>query len=425
MHGLTGCRRAVLILILLTAGCVSTNHIVQEPVRSPSVEDTDAEHLFAVKLHNQIISVDSHAGFTSVPLERCGETERQVDFPKMRQGGVDAVFFTVYARQRERTPERYADAQASALEVFRNIHDLVRRCSNEVGLARTPADVTRLVANGKLAVAIGVENGFTIGKDLAYLDKFAELGASYVGLTHDGHNDIADAAIPRERLGDPVSEHGGVSAFGASVIVELNRLGIMIDVSHLSRSSTLDAIRLSKSPVIASHSSMYGIAPHPRNIDDETAVELAAKGGVIQITPIHDFIKVDTPGLMNAFYELLDEFDFESDAEAATLSPDRRNEFESRIVEMEKHWALATVVHFVDHIDYAVGLVGVDHVGIGSDFEGGAGITGWMHAGEAQNVTAELLRRGYNEEEIGKIWGGNLLRVWAENQQSAAGYSKQ
>jgi membrane dipeptidase len=425
MNGLAVCRRAALILILLAAGCRSTDYVDQERVQSPSVEDTDAEHLFSVKLHNQIISVDSHAGFTSVPLERCGESERQVDFPKMRQGGVDAVFFIVYARQRERTPDRYAEAQASALAVFHKIHNLVRRCSKEVGLARTPSDVMRLVKNGKLAVVIGVENGFTIGKDLAYLKKFAERGAAYVGLTHDGHNDIADAAIPREELGDPVSEHGGVSTFGTIVIAELNRLGIMVDVSHLSRSSALDAIRLSAGPVIASHSSMYGIAPHPRNMHDQTALALAAKGGVIQITPVHEFIKVDPPGAMSAFYELLDEFDIESEAEVAMLSPDRRVDFAARLVDLEKHWARATVVHFVDHIDYAVGLVGVDHVGIGSDFDGGAGITGWMHAGETPNVTAELLRRGYGEEEIEKIWGGNLLRVWAENRQYAANHPKQ
>ncbi|MDX1578953.1 MAG: membrane dipeptidase, partial [Gemmatimonadota bacterium] len=181
-----------------------------------------------------------------------------------------------------------------------------------------------------------------------------------------------------------------------------------------SSEATRDAIRLSRAPVIASHSSMRGIAPHPRNLDDETAMALAARGGVIQITPVHEFIKVDPPGAMEAFYDLLDEFDLVSESEAALLPPERREAFESRAAELERRWALATALHFVDHIDYAVGLVGVENVGIGSDFEGGAGVTGWMHAGETPNVTAELLRRGYTEEEIGKIWSGNFLRVWRE-----------
>jgi membrane dipeptidase len=205
-----------------------------------------------------------------------------------------------------------------------------------------------------------------------------------------------------------------VSEFGRQVIVEMNRLGIMVDVSHMSKAATLDAIRMSRAPVIASHSGIHAIVPTPRNLDDETLLALAAKGGVVQVAAVHSFVKVDPPGATRAFSTLLDEFGIGSDADAKNLAPDRRAEFEARLAPLKRRWALATVGQMVDHIDYAVSLVGADHVGIGSDFEGGGGLTGWADASETVNVTAELLRRGYTGEEIQKIWGKNLLRVWRE-----------
>ncbi|MCI0429200.1 MAG: dipeptidase [Rhodospirillales bacterium] len=368
-------------------------------------------------LHERIITIDSHSSF---PLESCAATDFQVDLPKMRTGGLDVAFGIVFVKQEERSDSTYEKAKRHALDRFHKIHDAVRTCQSQVTLARTPEDVERIVENGKLAVTIGIENGFAIGRDLSLVETYRDLGATYIGLTHAGHNDIADSATPIEKLGDGASQHGGVSDFGRQVIAEMNRLGVMVDVSHMSKAATLDAIRLSRAPVIASHSSMYSIVPNARNMDDETLRALAAKGGVIQITAVHSFVKVDPPGAIEAFSALLEEFDLESDADARELPPDRRAEFEARLAEQERRWALATVGHMVDHIDYAVALVGVDHVGIGSDFEGGGKLTGWADASETMNVTAELLRRGYTEEEIRKIWGGNLLRVWGEVQRISA-----
>lgn len=362
-------------------------------------------------LHKRAVTVDSHS---DIPLHSCGSTDLQVDFPKMRKGGLNAVFDVVFAEQQRRTTLTYAEARRRAQESFQAIHDAVRRCRRDVAMARTPDDVERIVSSGKLAVLIGIENGFVIGRELSLLEVYRDSGAAYIGLTHDGHNDIADSATPREELGDTASEHGGVSEFGRQVIAEMNRLGIMVDVSHMSKAATLDAIRLSRAPVIASHSSMHAIVPTPRNLDDETLLALAAKGGVIQVTAVHSFVKVDPPGATKAFFALLDEFGIEADADAKDLPPGRRAQFEARLAQLEKRWALATVGQMVDHIDYAVSLVGADHVGIGSDFEGGGRLTGWADASETGNVTAELLRRGYTEEEIRKIWGGNLLRVWRE-----------
>ena len=322
----------------------------------------NAERDAAGSLHERILTIDSHG---DVPRDTCGATELQVDFPKMRAGGLDAVFDIVFVGQRERTESTYGQARREAMEAFRAIHEAVRRCDGDVALARTPEDVARVVADGRLAIAIGIENGFAIGRDLSLLETYLDLGAAYVGLTHEGHNDIADSADPRQDLGDAESEHGGLSEFGERVVAEMNRLGLMVDVSHLSKAATLDAIRVSRAPVIASHSSVHGIVPDRRNMDDETLLELRTRGGVVQITPVHTFVKVDPPNKLRAFLALLDEFGLESDVEAGELPPERRAEFESRLVEQEKRWALATVAHFVDHIDYAVDLVGVDHVGIG------------------------------------------------------------
>jgi membrane dipeptidase len=210
-----------------------------------------------------------------------------------------------------------------------------------------------------------------------------------------------------------------VSSFGERVIAELNRLGIMVDVSHASNEAARDAIRLSRAPVIASHSSVYALAAHPRNMDDETLLALRENGGVIQITPVSWYLVAEPPEATAAFTALWREVGVENFSDVLKLDGERRAEFERRNGALEERWPLATVPDLVDHIDYVVRLIGIDHVGIGSDFEGGGGVTGWMDAGETANVTAELVRRGYSEEEIRKIWGGNLLRVWREVWQSA------
>ncbi len=390
--------------------------------RSAGTTDLEQQNLLAraKALHKRMITIDSHAGFTADPLRSCGATDRQVDFPKMKKGGLTAAFFTVWAAQQKRTPEAYAEAKRQALDVFRAIHDIVQKCSDKVALARTPEDVERIVGSGKLAVVIGIENGFVIGRDTSVLQAYWELGAAYVGLVHDGHNDLADSADPRAQLGDKASEHEGVSQFGAQVIAEMNRLGIMIDVSHMSKEARLDAIRLSRAPVIDSHSSMFNLVNHPRNMDDETLVALAKKGGVVQITAVSTFVKSEPPETTEAFTALFHEYGVDTILKANRLPPDRRAEFQRRYAELEKRWPLATISDLVDHIDHAVKLVGVDHVGIGSDFDGGGELTGWADASETVNITVELLRRGYSEDDIRKIWGGNLLRIWREVQRPAA-----
>jgi membrane dipeptidase len=366
-------------------------------------------------LHRALVTIDTHAGFTGDPLGTCGPAPRQVDLPKMTTGGLDVAFFTVYVAQAERTPENYAMARDEALEVFRTIHRLTEElCPGRIELASSPEDMERIVARGKLAAALGMENGFMIGTDLSLLQTYKELGGAYFGLTHQGHNDIADSSEPSTALGDPASEHGGVSPFGERVIGELNRLGIMVDVSHASNEAARDAMRLSRAPVIASHSSVHALAAHPRNMDDETLLALRENGGVIQVTPVSWYVVAEPPEATAAFTALWREVGVENFADVLKLDDERRAEFERRNGALEERWPLATVRDLVDHIDYVVELIGIDHVGIGSDFEGGGGVTGWMDAAETTNVTVELVRRGYSDEDVRKIWGWNLLRVWRE-----------
>ncbi len=372
-------------------------------------------------LHTRIVTIDSHSGFKGDPARPCGATDTQVDFPKMRQGGLDAVFFAVWVPQRRRTEQTYAEARRLAELRFQRLHDVVRRCADAVGLARTPDDVERIIRAGKLAVAIGMENGFMVGRDLSLLRTYRDLGAAYLGLVHDGHNDLADSAAPSEQLGDAPAKHGGVSVLGQQVIAEMNRLGIVVDVSHMSKAARVEAIRLSRVPVIDSHSSMRALVDDPRNVDDETLANLARRGGVVQVTAVPFFIKHEPPEVAAEGIALFREFGVETITDANRLPRDRRAEFQRRYARLRARWPLPGVATLVDHIDHAVKVAGIDHVGIGSDFEGGGQLADWADASQTMNITVELLRRGYSDTAIEKIWGGNLLRVWREAHRFSQG----
>ena len=287
---------------------------------------------------------------------------------------------------------------------------------DEIELAYTTDDVERIHTDGKLVACIGIENGYAIGKDLSLLEKYHALGARYITLAHGGHNDIADSSTPRERLGDAEEEHGGISDFGEQVIAEMNRLGIMVDVSHISKKAMIEAAKLSRAPVIGSHSSTRALSDVPRNMDDQQLLALKTNGGVIQMVALDSFVKnqPEKAAMRRALFEEMGNAGTPRD-----LTDEQRVEIRTKTAELHEKWPKATVSDFVDHIDHAVELIGIDHVGISSDFDGGGGGAGWNDASETLNVTIELVRRGYTEEEIEKLWGGNLLRVWREVERVA------
>ena len=413
-------------------------------------------------IHERVIALDTHNDIDPRTFTAdCNYTMRlttQVTLPKKKEGGLDVSFFIAYVGQGDLTPAGYDAAYRAAVAKFDAVHRLTEQIApREIELALTPADVVRIAKSGKKVAVIGIENGYPIGTDIKRVKEFYDRGGRYLSVAHNGHNQLADS-----HTGEAGNEWkwGGLSPLGRDVIQEMNRLGMMVDVSHPSKAAMLQAIGLSRAPVIASHSSVRRLANQSRNMDDEMLMAMKTNGGVVQINAVADFIKADPKERAPAIAALRAEFGIASgrgggaggggragapevfrcpvegapaaggsgrgggrgDAGLDALSPDRRADFDRRMAQIDRQYPAAgraTVKDYVDHIDYAVKLIGIDHVGIASDFDGGGGVEGWNSAAETFNVTLELVRRGYTEEQIGKIWSGNLLRVWSEVEKVA------
>ena len=378
-------------------------------------------------IHDRVIALDTHNDIN--PRDFTAEhnyTQRldtQVNLPKMVEGGLDASFFIVYVGQGPMTPEGYDRAYRQAVEKFEAIHRLTEQIApDQIGLALTAADVRRIAASGRKVALIGVENAYPIGTDLSRVKEFYDRGARYMSLAHNGHSQFADSNTG-ERDGKFL--HNGLNDLGRQVIVEMNKWGIMVDLSHPSKQANLQAIAASRAPVIASHSAARALADHSRNLDDEQLMAIKKNGGVVQTVAFDSYVKIkppDSPERSAAVAALRKEFGFGGGGGQGGMSEARRTEFRTRMAALDQTFPpppMATVSDFVDHIDYLVKKIGVDHVGISSDFDGGGGVQGWNGANEAFNVTLELVRRGYTEEQIGKIWSGNLLRVMDEVQRVA------
>jgi membrane dipeptidase len=396
----------------------------------PTAAD-DAELVARARaIHERVIALDTHndispANFT---LDR-NYTQRldtQVNLPKMGEGGLDASFFIVYVGQRDDfTPEGYRRASDAAIEKFRAIHRLTDTIApDRIALALTAADVRRIAASGRKVALIGVENGYSLGEDLSRVREFFDLGARYLSLAHNGHSQLSDSNTG-ERDG---WKWNGLSPLGKQVVAELNRVGIMIDVSHPSKESMMQTIALSQAPIIASHSGVRALCDHSRNLDDEQLLALARNGGVAQLVAFNSYVKTPAPASperTRAIAALRTEFGLPAQGgrgALGALTPERRAEYQRRMTDLDREFPpppRATVKDFVDHIDYAVKLIGIDHVGISSDFDGGGGVEGWNDASETFNVTLELVRRGYTEPQIAQMWSGNLLRVMDEVQAVA------
>ena len=385
----------------------------------------------AKAIQSRILTVDTHVdipanfGSPAYDMMKPGPRGQQVHLPTMTSGGLDAPFLIVFVGQGERTTSGYAKALADAFTKFAAIHKLTEETyPDKIELARTAADARRIRAAGKKVALIGVENGYPIGKDVRLLDQFHDYGASYFGLVHNGHNDLGDSSQPDKAKMEPAAEWNGLSPLGRQVVARLNALGIMVDISHSSDKTTLDIIAASKAPVIASHSAVNGVSLHARNMSDAALVALGKSGGVAQIVAFDPYLKVTPPEKTAAIDALQKEMGLDGPGALNRASADQLKAYDARMAEIHTKWPKANVKDLVDNIDYAVKKIGVDHVGISSDFNGGGGIDGWNDASETFNVTLELVRRGYTEEQIGKIWGGNLLRVMDDVQRKATAGKK-
>ncbi|MBI9036764.1 MAG: dipeptidase [Bacteroidales bacterium] len=366
----------------------------------------------ANRIHEEVLTIDSHVD-TPMRLIRDGfdiskrndpdESRSKVDFPRMKEGNLDGIFFAVFLGQGERTKEGNKKAKEKTLKIFEAIHKSVQDNPEMAEIALTPDDAHRIEKNGKRAIFIGIENGYPIGNDLSSIKEYYDLGARYITLCHTKNNDICDSST------DTI-EHHGLSKFGEDVIRKMNDLGMMIDVSHISDEAFYDVIEISKSPIIASHSCARAICDNPRNLDDKMLEKLAKNGGVIQMCILSDYVEEPEPNL-------------ERDAAQEAVRTKYKGFVDLSDEEMKnarKDWyaidkkyprKLTNVSRVVDHIDHIVEVAGINHVGIGTDFDGGGGVEGCYDVSEMGNITLELVKRGYTKKEIEKIWGGNLMRV--------------
>ncbi len=374
-------------------------------------------------IHERVLTLDTHVDINPANFTRersyATRLPTQVNIPSMEEGGLDAVFLIVYVGQtQDFTSAGFAKATAAAIEKFDAIDRLVTQLApDRIALARTADEVRRIYASGKKVALIGVENGYQLGTDIKNVERFAARGARYVSLAHNGHSHLSDSNTGER---DGVWLHNGLSDLGRQMVAELNKWGVMIDVSHPSKQSMMQTVALSRAPIIASHSGVRALCDHSRNMDDEQLRALARNGGVVQIVAFNGYVKCqqDSPERQKALAALREEFGVRGNPNA--LPEPQRTRFRDRMNELNRRLPApprATVAEFVDHIDYAVKLIGLDHVGISSDFDGGGGVEGWNNASETLNVTVELVRRGYTEEQIAKLWSGNLLRVMEQVDQ--------
>ena len=391
------------------------------PPAEREAEEKKTDHE-AQTVHEQVLTLDSHV---DTPLmlrrEEFDISKRndpydgggKLDFPRMEEGGLDAAFFAVFLGQGALNPEAYEEAKRRALEIFDHIHQAIEENPDMAGLALNPHDAYRLRDEGKRAIYIGVENGYPVGKDLENLHKFYDLGARYLGLSHSRNNQICDASTDAS---GPL--HGGLSDFGVEVVKELNRMGMMVDVSHVSDEAFYQVLEITRAPIIASHSNVRAIADHPRNLDDDMIIALAENGGVLQLSVLSAYVKElePSPEREKAFAALREEFNNFEDLTDEEMEEARRQWFTLN----QKYPApMATVADLVDHIDHVVELVGIEYVGIGTDFDGGGALKDCFDVSELENITLELVERGYTKEEIEKIWSGNFMRVFRKVEEIA------
>jgi membrane dipeptidase len=391
-----------LLTLLLVSGCTnSEKHLKRQ----------------ADKIHNNYLTVDTHCDIPMNLVESdfdlgVRHDKGCVDFPRMKEGGLDAEFLAVFTSQGPRNDSTYRKVFAEALKIFDAIHKNVEKNSTLAELAYSPDDAYRIKKERKIAAFIGVENGYPVGTDISRVKQLYDLGARYITLCHTSNNDICDSST------DPDGpENNGLSQFGAEVVKEMNRLGMMVDVSHISDKSFYDVLKTSKAPVIASHSSCRSLCSSPRNLTDDMLLALKLNGGVIQICILSNYIKTPEPNpeldaMIKALKEKYGDF--------RTLSDSLKSKYRDERWDLQsKYMKLATVSDVVDHIDHVVQVIGIDYVGIGTDFDGGGGVDGCRSAAEMKNITIELLRRGYSNREIAKIWGGNVMRVFREVEKIA------
>jgi len=392
----------VLLSFLLTTSCKSE-------IQNPS------NHLDSLQIHESALTIDTHL---DIPIDLVSDPDynlevehnpyksgTKVDFPRMKKGGVDVGFFIVWTAQGKTDSEGFKKVKEKADNILEVIKRNVNKSPSLAELANSTDDINRIVKLEKRAILIGLENGYPLGEDLKLVKKYYDDGVRYITLCHTEDNQLCSSSTDE-------NEEMGLTNFGKEVISEMNKLGIIIDVSHVSDKSFYDIIKFTKAPVIASHSNARSLCDHPRNMSDDMLKTLAKNGGVVHVNFVNSYLKKqeENLGRDSAFAELKKNFNFDN------MSKEERKKFHSEMELINKEFPSnkATLKDVLDHIDYIVKLIGIDHVGIGSDFDGGGGLKGIFDSSEMGNITTGLIKRGYSEEDIKKIWGNNFMRVFKE-----------
>ena len=409
-----------LCLFVFLSLCLGCNENVLKRIYGTETESELIER--ALLIHKKVLTLDTHAdtplrmiepGFSMSDRHDPNETGSKVDYPRMIEGGLDAIFFAAFVAQDIRNDKGNFRAKNLCVQMIDSILSSIQQNSDVVGLALNPEDAYSLEKEGKRAIYIGIENGYPIGEDLSNIETYYKKGVRYITLVHSSNNDLADSAT------DPAGpEHNGISEFGSKVVKEMNRLGIMVDVSHGSDAVFYDAIKISKAPIIATHSNARSVTNHKRNMTDDMLKLIAKNGGVVQLTMLSNYLRDPVP---NITAEKLKKELLSSIKPVDQMTTLEKETMRKRLNEIDDNYPIApaNLKNVVDHIDHIVNVAGIDHVGIGCDFDGGGGIDGVFDVSQVMNITIELVKRGYNEDQIAKIWGGNLIRVFSEVQTIA------
>jgi len=395
---------ALLVLLALSAPVSA-----QVPKPAPSARVSPSVR----QLHEQLLTLDTHldtpavfgvTGWSIRDRHEFGRDGSQVDLPRLKEGGLDGGFWAIYTPQGPRTPRGDRDARDFALRRALQIREMIAANANSFELALEANDAPRIVARNKRVVFLSIENGYPLEADLSLLETFYGLGVRLAGLVHFANNDLADSSTDAKG-----PEWRGLSDKGRALVAEANRLGIVLDASHASDQTLDQLIALSKTPILLSHSGVKAVFDHPRNIDDRRLAALAAGGGVIQINFLSDYLIAapKIPEREAALHELW------KTARKPGLSLAEREALIARKHEIDARYPVprATFDDAIAHLLHAIRVAGIDHVGIGADFDGGGGVTGFEDARDYPKITARLLAEGFSRDDVQKVWSGNVLRV--------------
>lgn len=389
----------------------------------------------AAAIQKRIVSLDNHLDipfdFGSGELDAAADGGSQFDLPKVEKGGLKGAVIAIFVPQGPRTPEGVVQTAAKAEQKLAILEGVAAKYPQRVAIARSPEALKSIEESGRFAIVLSILNGQFIGKDLAGIDAWYQKGVRVFGFTHNGNNDLADSSRPNLLRGDTLGEHGGLSPLGKDAVKRLNDLGVVIDISQLSGDAVAQVLAITRAPVVASHSNARAIIDHPRNLSDEQLLAVKANGGVVAVNAYSAWVRPLPAEAIAKLNSVRRTFGVPEEPAIAGVQPLTGKGIKVLTREQFEQYSKAfhaitgdpayraTLEEYVNQIDYVVKQIGIDHVGISSDFNHGGGVIGWKDTSESTNVTAELLRRGYQEADIAKLWGGNFLRVWTQVQALA------